>query len=215
LVVDVFSRMLVGWQVSTSLRADLALDALDMGLWTRQRAEQDVVGLTHHSDRGAQGGIDRFATPSGWRGQALPSDAGPGQVRTVRWRCCPDQGSGHAKPRVRGAGRRGNLDLEAATATYQPRPPSTRIPPLPKTVGLTACAVTVLHATRSLWVSLAANHDGFGVRRHAGMPLRPTGLRRAHARAVAARAQPRAGRSRHPDFVPLPRTVTRFRGDET
>jgi len=53
-VIDVFSRMVVGWQVSTSLRTDLALDALDMGLWARQRAGQDVTGLTHHSDRGVQ-----------------------------------------------------------------------------------------------------------------------------------------------------------------
>jgi transposase InsO family protein len=53
-VLDVFSRMVVGWQVSTSLRTDLALDALDMGLWTRQRAGQDVTGLIHHSDRGVQ-----------------------------------------------------------------------------------------------------------------------------------------------------------------
>lgn len=51
-VIDVFSRMVVGWQVSTSLRTDLALDALDMGLWARLRAGQDVTGLTHHSDRG-------------------------------------------------------------------------------------------------------------------------------------------------------------------
>ena len=40
--------------MSTSLRTDLALDALDMGLWTRQRAGQDVTGLIHHSDRGVQ-----------------------------------------------------------------------------------------------------------------------------------------------------------------
>jgi len=53
-VLDVFSRMIVGWQVSTSLRTDLALDALDMGLWARQRAGRDVAGLTHHSDRGVQ-----------------------------------------------------------------------------------------------------------------------------------------------------------------
>lgn len=53
-VLDVFSRMVVGWQVSTSLRTDLALDALDMGLWNRQRAGQDVTGLIHHSDRGVQ-----------------------------------------------------------------------------------------------------------------------------------------------------------------
>ena len=53
-VLDVFSRMIVGWQVSTSLRTDLALDALDMGLWARQRAGQDATGLIHHSDRGVQ-----------------------------------------------------------------------------------------------------------------------------------------------------------------
>jgi putative transposase len=53
-VLDVFSRRIMGWQVSTSLRTDLALDALDMGLWARQRAGHDVAGLTHHSDRGAQ-----------------------------------------------------------------------------------------------------------------------------------------------------------------
>ena len=53
-ILDVFSRMVVGWQVSTSLRTDLALDALDMGLWARHRVGQDVTGLTHHSDRGVQ-----------------------------------------------------------------------------------------------------------------------------------------------------------------
>lgn len=53
-ILDVFSRMIVGWQVSTSLRTDLALDALDMGLWARQRVGQDVTGLIHHSDRGVQ-----------------------------------------------------------------------------------------------------------------------------------------------------------------
>ncbi|WP_423464815.1 IS3 family transposase [Promicromonospora sp. MS192] len=53
-VIDVFSRRVVGWQVSTSLRTDLALDALEMGLWNRTRSGQDVTGLTHHSDKGVQ-----------------------------------------------------------------------------------------------------------------------------------------------------------------
>ena len=53
-VVDVFSRMVVGWQASKSLRSDLAIDALEMGLWQRQRAGVDVSGLVHHSDRGVQ-----------------------------------------------------------------------------------------------------------------------------------------------------------------
>jgi len=53
-VLDVFSRMVVGWQVSTSLRTDLALDALEQAIWTRQREGRDLGALVHHSDRGVQ-----------------------------------------------------------------------------------------------------------------------------------------------------------------
>jgi putative transposase len=53
-VLDVFSRRVVGWQVSTSLRTDLALDALNMGLWTRHHDGHDTTALVHHSDRGVQ-----------------------------------------------------------------------------------------------------------------------------------------------------------------
>ena len=53
-VTDVYSRRAVGWQLSKSLRTDLALDALEMGLWTRRREGHDVTGLTHHSDKGVQ-----------------------------------------------------------------------------------------------------------------------------------------------------------------
>jgi putative transposase len=53
-VMDVYSRRIVGWRASTSLRADLALDALEQGLWTRARDARDVTGLVHHSDRGVQ-----------------------------------------------------------------------------------------------------------------------------------------------------------------
>jgi putative transposase len=51
-IIDVFSRYVVGWQASRSLRAELALDALEMALWHRRRRRLD--GLVHHSDRGAQ-----------------------------------------------------------------------------------------------------------------------------------------------------------------
>ena len=53
-VLDVFSRYIVGWQVSRSLHTDLALDALEMGMWNRARAGTDLSGLIHHSDRGVQ-----------------------------------------------------------------------------------------------------------------------------------------------------------------
>jgi putative transposase len=51
-VLDVFSRLIVGWQVATSLYTDLALEALQMAIWRRQAAGAEVGGLVHHSDRG-------------------------------------------------------------------------------------------------------------------------------------------------------------------
>jgi putative transposase len=51
-VIDAFSRRIVGWRVSSSLRAELALDALEMAIWSRRSA--DLAGLVHHSDRGVQ-----------------------------------------------------------------------------------------------------------------------------------------------------------------
>jgi putative transposase len=53
-VIDVFSRQVVGWQLSTSVRTDLALDALEMGLWPREREDHDTTGVVHHSDKGVQ-----------------------------------------------------------------------------------------------------------------------------------------------------------------
>jgi len=51
-VIDAFARRIVGWRVSSSLRSDLALDALEQALY-----ERDIDGdqpLIHHSDRGVQ-----------------------------------------------------------------------------------------------------------------------------------------------------------------
>ena len=52
LVIDVFSRFILGWRVSNSLHTELALDALEMAIWRRQH--QDLTSLIHHSDRGVQ-----------------------------------------------------------------------------------------------------------------------------------------------------------------
>ena len=49
-VVDVFSRMIVGWRVSRSMNADLTLDALDQAIFARSPGDD----LIHHSDRGSQ-----------------------------------------------------------------------------------------------------------------------------------------------------------------
>ena len=50
-VIDVYSRSVVGWQASRSLRTELALDALEQALWARNGP---FDGLIHHSDRGVQ-----------------------------------------------------------------------------------------------------------------------------------------------------------------
>jgi len=49
-VIDVFARRIVGWRASSSLRTDLALDALEQALYDRPGTED----LVHHSDRGIQ-----------------------------------------------------------------------------------------------------------------------------------------------------------------
>ena len=50
-IIDVYSRRIVGWRVATTMRTDLALDALEMAIWSRQ---QTLAGLVHHSDGGVQ-----------------------------------------------------------------------------------------------------------------------------------------------------------------
>jgi putative transposase len=50
-VIDAYSRLIVGWQLATHLRTDLALDALEMAIWQRSTR---LDGLVHHSDRGVQ-----------------------------------------------------------------------------------------------------------------------------------------------------------------
>jgi putative transposase len=51
-VIDVFSRMIVGWQFATNMRTMLVLDALRMALGLRAPGAE--VALIHHSDKGSQ-----------------------------------------------------------------------------------------------------------------------------------------------------------------
>lgn len=53
-IIDAYSRMVVGWQASRSLRSDLAIDALEMAMFNRRRTGADLDGLIHHSDKGSQ-----------------------------------------------------------------------------------------------------------------------------------------------------------------
>jgi putative transposase len=75
-IIDAYSRAIVGWRSSRSLRADLALDALEMAIWARR----DLDGLVHHSDAGGQGGIK-------WSSQHLDEEVARWPTGNGRSRC--------------------------------------------------------------------------------------------------------------------------------
>jgi transposase InsO family protein len=51
-VIDAFSRRIVGWRVSASMRTDFVLDALEQAIYAR--GGRLPAGLVHHSDHGSQ-----------------------------------------------------------------------------------------------------------------------------------------------------------------
>jgi putative transposase len=57
-VIDLFSRRVVGWAFAEHMRAELVLDALERALTTRQASSR----LVHHSDRGSQYASEKFRT---------------------------------------------------------------------------------------------------------------------------------------------------------
>ena len=62
-VIDVFSRMVVGWQFATHMRKELVLDALRMALGLREPGAD--VALVAHSDRGSQPRLNRSTQHGG------------------------------------------------------------------------------------------------------------------------------------------------------
>jgi putative transposase len=56
IVLDLFSRRVVGWSMSATMTADLVANALMMAIWRRGKAD----ALLHHSDRGSQYTSDQF-----------------------------------------------------------------------------------------------------------------------------------------------------------
>jgi putative transposase len=51
-IVDVYSRMIVGWRVSTTMTTSLVMDALEHAIWTRKATL--IGGVIAHSDAGSQ-----------------------------------------------------------------------------------------------------------------------------------------------------------------
>jgi putative transposase len=86
-VIDVFSRRIVGWRVSSSLKSDLALDALEQAL----HARPDADGVVHHSDAScitaiAERSTRRSATPSASPPRASSARSEASAIRRQRTR---------------------------------------------------------------------------------------------------------------------------------
>ena len=70
-IIDVYSRFVVGWRVSSSMTTDLVMDALEMAVFNRRtRLINDVIT---HSDAGSQGGFN-------WSSQHLDEEVVDGQA---------------------------------------------------------------------------------------------------------------------------------------
>jgi len=108
-------RRVVGWQVSTSLRTDLALDALSMGLWTRQRDDHDTSALVHHSDRGVQYLAIRY-TERLAEADAVASVGSKGDCLTTPW---PRRSTRYSRPNLSA-----KKALGAGSTTSRSRPRS-------------------------------------------------------------------------------------------
>jgi hypothetical protein len=87
LVIDVFSRFIVGWSIAQSLRTDLPLDALEMAIWRRGGRVEWVI---HHSDAGSQGEF---------KGSSQHLDEGVGRWPTVHDRSRFACTGGRSRPR--------------------------------------------------------------------------------------------------------------------
>ena len=72
LIVDAFSRIIVGWRVAAHMRTEMVLDAIEMA---RRSRGAHIEGLTVHSDAGSQVSSPPSATPS----------ASPSSARCPRW----------------------------------------------------------------------------------------------------------------------------------
>ena len=144
-VTDAYSRRIVGWQASRSLRSDLAINALEQAVWERNRTGASLHGLIHHSDRAGQYLSSLHRAPRRQRHR------GVGGVPRRQLRQCPGRGHHRAlqdragppprplarprRPRTRHLGM-GRLVQPPAHPPPQrrPRPPSrSRGSPLPST----------------------------------------------------------------------------------
>ena len=92
-VIDAFARRIVGWRVSSSLRSDIALDALEQALYDRRFAEGEE--LIHHSDHGVQYVSIRYTERLAEAG----IEPSVGSVEILTTTPSPKRSSGSTRPR--------------------------------------------------------------------------------------------------------------------
>jgi len=83
-VVDAWSRRVIGWSIADHMRAELVVDALQMAIWRRRPPAGQTV---HHSDHGSQGGLNGCS--GRWARSATPTTVSmihrPGGCRRRHW----------------------------------------------------------------------------------------------------------------------------------
>jgi putative transposase len=102
-VLDVFSRKIVGWSIHDSLEAKIVLDALEMARASRRPG----AGLLHHSDRGSQYASNAF--------QAALEQLGAISSMSRKGNCWDNAMMERPKPEGAGVGSRKVFSLRSKT----------------------------------------------------------------------------------------------------
>ena len=136
LVIDAYSRFVVGWRVSNSLRTDLALDALEQALWARRPDTADPDRrLVHHSDAANPIPVHPLHQPAGGSrhltvgrigGRFLRQRPRGVRHRPLQDRAHPTEGTvaGPGPGRVRHTGVCGLVQPPATSRTHRAHPTS-------------------------------------------------------------------------------------------
>ena len=148
-ITDVFSRRIVGWQASRSLKTDLALHALEQAIWDRTRDGADLDGLVITPI--AEFSTWRFATPN----VSLPTASSPRSAHaaiptTTRW---PNRSLGSTRPssfatRDPGAVTTSNLPPSTGSTGSTTAASSTNSAASHQQSSRTSTTVTTTQATR-------------------------------------------------------------------
>lgn len=80
-ILDVFSRKVVGWQMADRMTTDLVLSALEMGLWRREVVRDRLI---HHSDKASNTPRCDSPNASPTPASPLPPDRSPTASTTRR-----------------------------------------------------------------------------------------------------------------------------------